>query len=50
MIGLSTWVRVFKEALDWVLFYVTAWALIVLSPLWFPVWLARKLYKWTDEG
>ena len=30
---------------DYVFCYITAWTLIILSPVWFPIWFARKIYR-----
>ena len=35
------WWKIF----DWVTDYFAAWYLIILSPIWFPFWLAHKIHK-----
>lgn len=32
-----------KNLADWILCYCLAWELIILSPLWLPIWLADKI-------
>lgn len=28
--------------------YLLAWILILLSPLWLPIWVAVRLHKWIE--
>ena len=30
--------------------YMAAWFLIVVSPIWLPVWLANKIYRYGKEN
>jgi hypothetical protein len=41
------WVRqpLWWKLLDWVSDYIGAWFLIILSPIWFPFWLAHEIHK-----
>ncbi len=35
---------------DGIFLYLLAWSLIILSPLWFPIWFAKKLGDWVNEN
>jgi len=41
--------RLLKWLSDWGFNYIMAWWVIILSPLWLPIWLAIKLNKWAKE-
>ncbi len=42
----SKWV---VKIMNCIYFYIIAWYVIILFPIWLPVWLAIKIYKWPLE-
>lgn len=38
-----------QKALDYLTCYLSAWVLIIWSPLWFPFYLAQKIFRWSKE-
>ena len=38
-----------KNILDWGFRYMLAWWLIILSPIWLPIYLAVKIKRWEEK-
>ncbi len=39
-----------EKLIDYVAAYMFAWVLIICAPLWLPIWLAIKIYKFGKEN
>ena len=39
-----------QKLADYSFCYLAAWLLILLSPIWLPIWLAVKVYKHGEEA